>query len=95
MGFWNRFRRLQRPFWHLCYNCLRNNGNIAEDAIFYYDGPPAEVEGRRCIPCPRCDSINTRSFQLLKEEGDDPALFGLERIVKTSPRSRFPVKPAA
>lgn len=93
MDFWSLFRRIQRPYWHICYECLRNNGNVAEDAIFYYDGPPEEVQGRRCVRCPRCDNLNTRSFQFLKDTGEESALFGLERIVKSNPRSRFPVKP--
>ena len=95
MGFWYRFRRIQRSFWHLCYECLRQNGNQAEGAIFYYDGPPVEHLGRRHVQCPRCGALNTRSFQFLKDEGMEAVLFGLERIVKSNPRSRFEVKPSA
>lgn len=95
MSFWSLFRRIKRPFWHICYECLRNNGNVAEEAIFYYDGLPYEHLGRKWIKCPRCQALNTRSFQFLKDEGEVTALFGLERIVKSNPRCRFEVKPPA
>lgn len=95
MGFWDRFRRLHRPFWHICYECLKVSGNVAEEAIFYYDGRPEEVGGRQAVGCPRCQSVNTRSFQFIKDEQEDSKLFGLERIVRSNPRSRFPVKPPA
>lgn len=95
MRFWNPFRPIQRRFWHICYECLRNNGNVAEEAIFYYNGPPHQEVGRKWIKCPRCGALNTRSFQFLKEQREDSALFGLERIVKKNPRRRFEVKPSA
>ena len=91
MGFWDRWR-IKRPFWHICYECLREKRNQAEEAIFYYDGRPEEVGGRPSVRCPRCTSVNTRSFQFLQDNREDAALFGLERIVKKNPRSRFPVK---
>ena len=95
MGFWNRFRRLERAHWHVCYECLRNHGNRSEEAIFFDDGPPrAEFMGRQHYPCPRCQSLNTRSFRVLKRE-DENALWGLERIVRSHPRERFQVKPPA
>ncbi len=93
MGILNWLRRVKRRHWHICYECLRNQGNVAEEAIFYYDGPPEEqVEGHATTACPRCQSLNTRSFQFLKDEEEDAALFGLERIVRSNPRERFPVK---
>jgi hypothetical protein len=49
--------------------------------------------GRMMFPCPRCSSTNTRSFQQLKEEGSEQALFGLERVVRQHPRRLFEVKP--
>jgi hypothetical protein len=49
--------------------------------------------GRMMYPCPRCSSTNTRSFQQLKEEGSEQALYGLERIARQHPRSLFEVKP--
>lgn len=93
MGLLGLFRRIDRRFWHICYECLKNNGNIAEEAIFYYDGPPEEHLGRPVVRCPRCSAVNTRSFQFLKDTAEDAALFGLERIVKKNPRERFAVKP--
>lgn len=45
------------------------------------------------FPCPRCASSNTRSFQQLKEEGSEQALFGLEQVVRQHPRNMFEVKP--
>ena len=49
--------------------------------------------GRMMYPCPRCSSTNTRSFQMLKDEGSEQALFGLEGIARQHPRSTFEVKP--
>jgi len=93
MGLLNLFRRVHRPHWFVCYNCLNQNGNMAEEAIFFYDGPPEMDKGRGWVRCPRCNDLNTHSFQQLAEEGSEAQLFGLERIVKKHPRERFPVKP--
>ena len=93
MGWFDRFRRIQRPCWFICYNCLGHDGHNALEAIFTYAGPPEVINGRPCVKCPRCDNINTRSFQQLKDEGSDPQLWGLEQIVRSHPRDRFPVKP--
>ncbi len=93
MGFFDRFRRLNRRHWFVCYNCLNRNGQVAEEAIFFYDGPPEMIQGRGWVRCPRCEDLNTRAFQQLEEEGSEAQLWGLERIVKTNPRQRFPVKP--
>lgn len=96
MGILSWFRRVDRRHWHICYECLRQNGNVAEEAIFYYDGPREEnVEGHATAACPRCQSMNTRSFQFLKETEEEPALFGFERIVRSNPRERFRVKRAS
>lgn len=93
MAFWDRFRRIQRSSWHVCYECLKQSGNVAEEAIFYYDGPPeSDAEGHATVRCPRCRNTNTRSFQFLRDMREEAALYGLERIVRTNPRSRFPVK---
>lgn len=96
MGFLDLFRRLNRRHWHICYECLRNHGNVAEEAIFFYDGPREPgMEGHGVTRCPRCQTFNTRSFEFLKEKGEDSTVWGLERIVKSNPRRRFPAKPAA
>lgn len=93
MGLFDRLRSLNREHWFVCYNCITNNGQVAEEAIFFYDGPPEMIQGRGWVRCPRCQDLNTRSFQQLKEDESDAQLFGLERIVKANPRQRFPVKP--
>ena len=93
MGLFNLFRRLKRPFWFVCYNCMNRNGHNAVESIFYYDGPPEVIDGRNWFRCPRCQDLNTRSFQQLKNEGSEPALWGLEQAVRSHPRERFPVKP--
>lgn len=94
MGFLDLFRRIDRRSWHLCYECVKTNSNAAEEAIFYYDGPrEPDAEGHAIARCPRCRSSNTRSFQFLKDKREDSTLYGLERIVKANPRSRFPAKP--
>ena len=96
MGFLDLIRGFNRRYWHICYECLRNTGNVAEDAIFFYDGSREPgIEGHAVARFPRCDTFNTRCFQFLKDTKEDSALYGLERIVKTNPRSRFAVKPAA
>ena len=95
MGFLSLFRRVDRRHWHLCYECLKTSGNVAEEAIFHYAGPrEPTAEGHAIARCPRCNGSNTRSFQFLKEKGEDSTLWGLERIVKLHPRRRFPGKSA-
>lgn len=93
MGLLNMFRRVHRPHWFVCYACMNNHGHVAEEAIFFYDGPPEMIKDRPWVRCPRCHDLNTRSFQFLADEKSDAQLFGLEQIVKTNPRERFPVKP--
>lgn len=89
------FRRIDRKSWFVCYNCLNNNGQVAENAVFYYAGPPEVEMGRAWFPCPRCADGNTRSFQQLKDEGSTPQLWGLERVARSHPRRRFEIKPPA
>lgn len=90
------FRRLERKTWFLCYDCVRRSGRKASPdamkAIFYYDGPAVEINGRPYVQCLRCESINTVSFQQLKDDGSESQLWGLERIAKAHPRSVFEPK---
>jgi hypothetical protein len=62
-------------------------------SLFFQDTPGEDFMGRMMYPCPRCAGTNTRSFEQLKEEGSEQALFGLERIVREHPRQKFEVKP--
>jgi hypothetical protein len=62
-------------------------------SLFFQDTPGEDFLGRMMFPCPRCASSNTRSFQQLKEEGSDQALFGLEQVVRKHSRHIFEVKP--
>ncbi len=93
MGIFNFFRKLDRKFWFLCYNCMQHMSHEAVRSIFYFDGPPAIQMGRAFFPCPRCQSTNTVSFQQLKDEGSEAQLWGLEQTVKHHPRSTFEIKP--
>lgn len=93
MGFLDLFRRLNREHWFVCFNCMNTNGHVAEESIFFYGGPPEMIDGRGWVRCPRCQDLNTRSFQFLKEDESESQLWGLERIVKSNPRERFLVKP--
>jgi hypothetical protein len=82
-----------RRFWFVCSNCMTTSGHDPLKSVFYFEGPGEDFLGRMMYKCPRCSSTNTRSFQDLKDEGSDAALFGLERLVKKYPRSTFEVKP--
>jgi len=93
MGILEAFKKIDRRHWFICHNCLMQQNHDPLQALFYYAGPGEDFLGRRMIRCPRCSNTNTRSFQQLKEEGSDHALYGLERIVKKHARSRFEVKP--
>jgi hypothetical protein len=73
---------------------MMNSNHDPVRSLFFQDTPGEDFMGRMMYPCPRCSSTNTRSFQMLNEEGSDQALFGLERIVRQHPRSIFEVKPA-
>ena len=94
MSFWSRLRGIDRRYWHVCYNCMMQTGHDTVNSIFYWDGPPVPVLGRPLIPCTRCGSTNTKSFQALKDEGSEAPLWGLEQTVRQHPRGRFMVKPA-
>ncbi len=92
MGLGNFIRRIDRTKWYVCHTCLGNSNHDAERSIFYTEAQPVPVLGRLTMLCPRCNDTNTRSFQELKEEGSEAALWGLERIVRKNPRSKFEVK---
>jgi hypothetical protein len=96
MGIIDKLRGLDRTKWFVCYDCMGRQSERPENAIFFYDGAPHVEHGRNWWKCTRCESINTRSFQFLKENGEDTALYGLERVVKSHPREHFLVekKPA-
>lgn len=86
------FKRINRNFWFICHNCLTQSNHDALHSIFYTERPKANVLGRPTMVCPRCNDVNTRSFQELKDAGSESALWGLERIAKKYPRSQFEVK---
>lgn len=92
MGILGSFKKSDRKFWFVCYNCMMQTSHDAVKSIFYYDGPPTIEMGRAFIRCPRCQDTNTVSFQKLKDDGSDSQLFGLEQTVKKHPRSTFEVK---
>jgi hypothetical protein len=94
MGLGDHFRKLDRNKWYVCHTCLGNTNHDAERSIFYTETQPVLVLGRPTMPCPRCNDTNTRSFRELKEEGSEAALWGLERIARKNPRSKFEVKTA-
>lgn len=85
------FKRINRNHWYVCHNCLLHNNHDARHSIFYTKSPRAMVQGRPTMVCPRCNDANTRSFQELKEEGSEAALWGLERIAKKYPRGQFEI----
>lgn len=91
MGFLERLLKNDRRFWHVCYTCMMQTEHDILRSVFYSEGPPVLILGRRRMQCPRCGETNTKSFQELKDEGSESALWGLERIVKKYPRSQFEV----
>lgn len=94
MGILSRLRGIDRRYWYVCYNCMMQTGHDTANSLFYSEGPLVEVVvGRSLMPCPRCGSTNTKSFQTLKEEGAEAPLWGLEQTVRKHPRSQFIVKP--
>lgn len=95
MSILNMFMKIDRTRWFVCHNCLMHNNHDALNSIFYSESPKVNVLGRPTMICPRCNDANTRSFQDLKDEGSESTLWGLERLVKKNPRSRFMVKPAS
>ena len=95
MGFLGLFRRLDRRHWFMCNDCMNQSNLRGTDprlSLFHHQGPPVEMDGRKWTKCPRCASLNTVSFQQLKDEGSTNQLWGLERIVKSNPKSFFEVK---
>ncbi|MGH9325240.1 MAG: hypothetical protein ACRD2B_00915 [Terriglobia bacterium] len=89
MGWLHHLLGLDREHWFICYKCLADNNNDETKSIFHSEAPKVYVLGRPWQKCPRCAGTNTRSFAELKEEGQDSALWGLERAVKKNPRSQF------
>jgi hypothetical protein len=92
MGILDRLRGIERRHWYVCYNCMMQTGHDTVNSVFYSEGPLVEVLGRPLMPCPRCASTNTKSFQNLKDEGSEAPLWGLEQTVRKYPRSQFVVK---
>lgn len=88
------FRRINRKYWFVCSTCMQQMNHDTVKSVFYSEDPPELVLGRPLAKCPRCGTTNTRSFQDIKNEGAESALWGLERAVKKYPRSQFQVKPA-
>ena len=93
MGWFDRLFRRDRKFWFVCHTCMQQTDHDTLKSVFYYEGPPAYILGRPLTECPRCRGTNTRSFQQLKEEGSDAALWGLEQLVRKYPRSQFEITP--
>ncbi len=92
MGLLDRFLKKDRQFWFVCYTCMMQTGHDAVKSVFHSQGPPAVILGRPLMQCPRCQGTNTKSFQELKAEGSDAALWGFEQLIKKHPRSQFEVK---
>jgi hypothetical protein len=76
----------------VCHNCMMNSDHNEIKSIFYSDSPKVNVVGRPTMICPRCNDANTRSFQEMKDEGSESSLWGLERLARKHPRSKFIVK---
>ena len=94
MGLLSFFRKLDREHWFICYKCLGDSNHDELKSVFHSLAPKVLVVGRSWQQCPRCGSTNTKSFAELKEERQDSALWGLERIVKKNPRRLFEVEDA-
>ncbi len=95
MGLLDRLLRKDRKFWFVCYTCMMQTGHDTLKSVFYSEGEPVVILGRPWMQCPRCQATNTKSFQQLKDEHADAALWGLEQLVKKYPRGQFEVKSAA
>jgi hypothetical protein len=93
MRIFGRLVRKDRTHWFVCYTCMTQTGHDTLNSVFYSKEPPLWILGRPWQQCPRCRATNTRSFQDLKNEGSENALFGLERIVSKYPRGQFEVGP--
>lgn len=94
MGLLSLFRKIDRQHWFVCSRCMTRTGHDTLHSVFYYRGPGENFMGRTLVRCPRCATTETRSFQEVKNEGSEAALWGLERIVKKHPRKQFEVAPA-
>jgi len=93
MSILSRLRGIDRRYWYVCYNCMMQTGHDTVNSLFYSERALVDVVGRLLMPCPRCGSTNTKSFQTLKDEGAEAPLWGLEQTVRKHPRSQFIVKP--
>jgi len=95
MGLLNLLKPINRDQWFLCHECLMQSGNDSTKSIFHSRAPKVLILNRPLQKCPRCGSVNTKSFQELKDEHKDSTLFGLERIVKKHPRAQFEFEKAS
>lgn len=93
MGILNRILRKDRVHWFVCHTCMMQTGHDTVKSVFYSEEAPVVILGRPWQQCPRCGATNTKSFQDLRSEGSESALFGLERIVRRYPRDHFEVRP--
>jgi hypothetical protein len=93
MGVMSLFRPINRRCWFVCSACMQQTAHDTMRSVFYSKDPPVLVLGRPFGKCPRCGSTDTRSFQDIKDDGSESALWGLERFVKQYPRKQFIVKP--
>jgi ribosomal protein L44E len=89
------FRKIDRNRWFVCHNCMMHTDHDALNSVFYSDTAKVNVLGRPTMICPRCNDANTRSFQELKDEGAESALWGLEQLARKHPRSSFIVNSAS
>ncbi|MGH9352085.1 MAG: hypothetical protein ACRD2G_08005 [Terriglobia bacterium] len=91
MRLFSFFRKIEREHWFICYTCMGASDHEETKSVFYSLAPKVLVVGRKWQQCPRCGGTNTKSFAELKADGQDSALWGLERIVKKHPRRVFEV----
>ena len=91
----DKLLKRDRKFWFVCYTCMMQTNHDTLKSVYYSEDPLVLVVGKAWSQCPRCGGTNTKSFQTLKDEGSESALFGLEQITKKHPRSQFEVKPVA
>ena len=94
MGLLSALRKIDRQHWFVCSTCMTESGHDELKSVFYSEGPRVEILGRQWMKCPRCGGTTTRSFQEIKDDGSEAALWGLERIVKKYPRRQFEVPSA-
>jgi hypothetical protein len=94
VGILDRVWKSGRKFWYVGYTCMMQTGHDAGKSVFYSEAPPVLILGRPWEQCPRYGGTNTKSFQQLKDEGSDSALWGLEQLVRKRPRSHFEAQAA-